>query len=516
MANEYDSDEEEMLARADELAALEADDDGEDYSASQQGDGASYRSGGASYKSGSQGGPASRRSSAYSGYSERSEHSGRYSGDSGEEGVDGRSYRSDAYEDDEDDDGYDDDDGQGRYDHDDEEDEDDDYHEDEEDDDDEEERSYHTQRSHRSQTSAYSHHSQHSQRSHHSHGTADSGGTATKKSGGKKSKSKKKKKTRFQSSEPERPDQLSTIISKEEEERLLAYNSPPVPLRFSSQYLRGPLGVAEANVPVLGGGENRIKMSRKQRDKILKDGLVLNVGPLIVYDDDDDDDKGDGDGNPAPIRPGSLIYGCRGPAPSSTSPPSTAVSDPLGLHTADDTGNTTTSSNPIITAADLLRWLTSLVHHHSIRHVLCLLNSTELQSIAPPAGYQRLVESQLGVPKVTMVSDLTHEGARDAVLGAMEEAVRAGERIAVHCSGGEHRTGNVLALWLCRHGDGQLVDIVGDSGEYGTDEVTRTMAMSPEEAVQRVVAEASRAGVSRHPDVKQVQSLLEEGKLSSS
>ena len=469
MADDYDSDEEEMLARADELRALEADGvDGndDDYSASQQGNG----------------GKASRRSSAYSGYSGYSGQSG-YSGEGG-----GRSYRSDAYDDED----YDDD-GQGHYDRDQDE---DDHDEDE----DEDERSYHTQRSHRSQASAYSH---------HTHDTT--GSTTAKKSSDKKSKKKETKSKSRKQSEPDRPDQLSTIISKEDDDQLLAYNAPPVPLRFSSQYLRGPFGVGEANVQVLGGGSggtNGIKMSRKQRERFIKDGLGLNIGPLIVYDDDcDENDNGSkdaGDGKPSTVRPGSLIYGCRGPASSSTSPSSSA-SDPLGLYT--NIGNT--SGTPFITAADLLRWLTCLIHHHSIRRILCLLNSTELQSIAPPAGYQRLVESQGA--KVTMLGDLTQPGARDMALGAMEGAVRAGERIATHCSGGEHRTGNVMALWLCRHGDGQVVD--EDSVDDGTDEVARTVMMSPEEAVKRVAAEASRAGVSRHPDVEQVRTLLEEGEL---
>mmetsp|Transcript_13939 Transcript_13939/g.40069 ORF Transcript_13939/g.40069 Transcript_13939/m.40069 type:complete len:362 (+) Transcript_13939:290-1375(+) len=295
------------------------------------------------------------------------------------------------------------------------------------------ERSYHTERSQRSQTSSYS------------HGTATTGGSAKKSRGKKKSKRKSNK---SKSSKSDEPDKLSTIISKEEEDQLLAYNAPPVPYQFSGQYLRGAFGVGDLNVLGDRARGGAIRMSRKQRDALIQEGgLDLNIGPLIVHDDDGDQDKDNGGeisgnggnstkcGVKVPARPGSLIYGCRGPAPSSTSPPP----DPLGLNINSIT------DKPVVTAADFLRWLTSLVHHHSIRRILCLLNATELQAIAPPAGYQRMVESQ-GI-HVTMC-DVCRLGARDVALKAMEEAVQAGERIAAHCSGGEHRTGNAMALWL--------------------------------------------------------------------
>ena len=482
---DYDSEEEEMLARSEELRALEekddgghgegtggggdgGDDDGEEHSQSQ------YSQGGSSYRSG-----------------DYSRSKGDYSRGHG---------------------GPDDNDES-----------DDDEEEDDEEDCDSDERSCHAERSRRSQASAYSHHSQASDYSQRSRDSAASGSrdsaseSKTSKSKSKKGKSKSSKSMKFDPFAPIDPDRLSTDISKEEEEQLLAYQTPPVPLQFSGRYLRGPFGTGDIRNVLRGssgqGGRSdggMVKMSRKERDGIIREaGKELNLGPLIVYDDD---------GGTAKKQAGALIYGCRGPSSSFPAQPS-AMSDPLGLHT-DAAGAT---DKPIVTAADLLRWLTTLVQHHSFRRILCLLDEAELQSIAPPAGYKKMVESYRGVQHVTLC-DLSQPGARDVALGAMEEAVRAGERIAVHCSGGEQdrRTANVLALWMCRYGEGDMVGEGERKGGGGGDDDAVDVAgaavwrMRPEEAVARVVAEAARAGVSRQPDLEQVRALVEEGCLPPS
>ena len=49
---------------------------------------------------------------------------------------------------------------------------------------------------------------------------------------------------------------------------------------------------------------------------------------------------------------------------------------------------------------------------------------------------------------VTHVPNLHAEGARRRVIGALTAAFDRGERIAVHCSSGQARSGTVLALWL--------------------------------------------------------------------
>ena len=464
---DYDSEEEEMLARSEELRVLEKDDDGGHVDADGGGGGddddngeeySQYSKGGSSHRSG-----------------ERNDFPDESDDDEGE--------------------GDEEDGDSDEYSHD--------------------ERSHHTERSRRSQASASSHHSQASDDSHNrSRDSAASGSTADKSSGkssGKekkgKSKSKeakaKSKSKKFDPFAPVDPDRLSTDISKAEEEQLLAHRTPPVPLQFSGRYLRGPFGTGDVRNVLLGSsgqagrdGDGVVKMSRKKREGIIREaGKELNLGPLIVYDDDD---------GTAKKKAGALIYGCCGPSSSFIAPP-LAVSDPLGLHTDADA----TTDKPIVTAADLLRWLTTLVHHHSVRRILCLLNEAELQSIAPPAGYRQMVASYRGVHHVTLC-DLSQPGARDVALGAMEEAVRAGERIAVHCGGGEHRTGTVLALWLCRYGDGAMEGEGGESSAAVDADGAAVWRMRPEEAVARVVAEAARAGVSRQPDLEQVRALVEE------
>ena len=479
---DYDSEEEEMLARSEELRALEKDDghdhvdadggggdddDREEFSQSQ------YSKGGSSHRSGDY-------SRSQGDYSRGHRGQGDDKSEEEEEDDDEEEYSRSQYSDDYS--GHD-------------------------------ERSYHTERSRRSQASAYSHHSQASDYSQRSRDSAASGSRdSASESQTSKSKSKKEKPTskskKFDPFAPVDPDRLSTDISKEEEEQLLAYQTPPVPLQLSGRYLRGPFGRGDIRNVLLGSsGQNgqggrsdggMVKMSRKKREGIIREaGRELNLGPLIVYDDDDD--------GTAKKPAGALIYGCCGPSPSSSAPPS-AVSDPLGLHT-DAAGAT---DKPVVTAADLLRWLTTLVHHHSVRRILCLLDEGELKSIAPPAGYRQMVESQLagGIQQVTLC-DLSQPGARDVALGAMEEAVRAGERIAVHC-GDEHRTGTVLALWLCRYGEGGMVgEGEGDGGGDDADGAA-VWRMRPEEAVARVVAEAARAGVSRQPVLEQVRALVEE------
>ena len=489
---DYDSEEEEMLARSEELRALEEDDGGGDihdddgeYSQSQGG--SQYSKGGSSFRSGDY-------SRSEGGSSYRSGQRNDYPDDD----------ESDDVEEEGDDDDYD----SEEYSHDD-------------------DHSGHDERSHRSRASAYSHHSQasnysrrseaskyshDSRASDYSHRSRDSAASGSRSSANesKKSKTKKKKSKSSKSSKPKKfdpfepvdPDRLSAHITKEEEEQMLAYQTPPVPLQFSGRYLRGPFGTGNIRNVLLGGGGGSggrdgggvVKVSRKERDGMIREGArELNLGPLIVYDD--------GGGKAGEDRtPGSLIYGCRGPSPSSSAPPS-VTSDPLGLHTD------AAIDKPIVTAADLLRWLTALVHYHSVRRILCLLDEAELQAIAPPAGYRQMLESYRGVQRVTLC-DLSQPGARDVALGAIEEAVRAGERIAVHCGGGEHHTGTVLALWLCRYGEG------GMSGEVNAAvdaDGAVEWRMRPEEAVARVVAEATRAGVVRHPDLEQVRALVKEG-----
>lgn len=68
------------------------------------------------------------------------------------------------------------------------------------------------------------------------------------------------------------------------------------------------------------------------------------------------------------------------------------------------------------------------------------------------------------------------------IVEAFRDAERAGERVAVHCRGGEGRTGNAIAAWLiARHG------------------------MSPAEAEAEVLSHAAAEGAARRCKASKLQ-----------
>ena len=85
-------------------------------------------------------------------------------------------------------------------------------------------------------------------------------------------------------------------------------------------------------------------------------------------------------------------------------------------------------------------------------------------------------------------------GAADTILGALEEADKAGEKVVIHCSGGAARTALGLGLWLAsKHG------------------------LSPEEAAKEISAQAAESKVVRSPDVGKLTALISSStKLSQS
>jgi hypothetical protein len=122
-----------------------------------------------------------------------------------------------------------------------------------------------------------------------------------------------------------------------------------------------------------------------------------------------------------------------------------------------------------------------------IKRVLCLLNPGELGFFAEP-GYEKGVQAA-GL-HVTMV-DVFAPGACDRALAALSTSVAAKERIAVHCSGGEGRTGVVLGAWLAK-----------------------TAGLSPVEAEERVISEAKRAGANRRPKAAKIAAFIKNGTLA--
>ncbi len=111
---------------------------------------------------------------------------------------------------------------------------------------------------------------------------------------------------------------------------------------------------------------------------------------------------------------------------------------------------------------------------NGISRTLCLLNSSELACYADP-GYKALCEASGIKPALV---DAFAPGAKDGVLQALTEAYAAEENIAVHCSGGEGRTGLVLAACL--------VEKCGLSAEEAEREIMETAGA--EGVVRKVVA----------------------------
>ena len=120
-----------------------------------------------------------------------------------------------------------------------------------------------------------------------------------------------------------------------------------------------------------------------------------------------------------------------------------------------------------------------------IRRTLCLLKPAELACYSPP-GYATLLEQEGLTPAC---ESLKEDGAWARISDTLLSAEAAGDKIAVHCSAGEGRTGVVLAAFLAAH-----------------------KGLSVEAAVAEVAEAAAAASVVRKCDVATVAALLANGR----
>jgi len=109
-----------------------------------------------------------------------------------------------------------------------------------------------------------------------------------------------------------------------------------------------------------------------------------------------------------------------------------------------------------------------------VSRTLCLLKQEELDCYANP-GYASILESKGIKPSLV---DVFQPEAGDKCWAAYQEAVESGEKIAVHCSGGEGRTGVVLGTLLAKD--------AGISSEDAASEILSTA--EAEEVVRKVGA----------------------------
>jgi len=98
--------------------------------------------------------------------------------------------------------------------------------------------------------------------------------------------------------------------------------------------------------------------------------------------------------------------------------------------------------------------------------------------------------------KVTMCN-LSKPGAKGIALEALRDAHNNNEKIAVHCSGGEGRTGVILGLWVV----------------YSSETSGQMMPISPENASEFVLEEAKKFNAVRKPNVHKIKTLIEKGYL---
>jgi len=79
-----------------------------------------------------------------------------------------------------------------------------------------------------------------------------------------------------------------------------------------------------------------------------------------------------------------------------------------------------------------------------MKHVLSLLNDEEYAFYAEPGYVEGLKNAGFDQSKITCVN-VFDAGAADKTEAALASAKAAGEKLVLHCSGGEGRTGVVLA-----------------------------------------------------------------------
>ena len=140
---------------------------------------------------------------------------------------------------------------------------------------------------------------------------------------------------------------------------------------------------------------------------------------------------------------------------------------------------------PILRDLPVYEW-TDYLSVNDVKRTLCLLIPEELDCYADP-GYADLLKSKGITPNLVNVFE---DGASEKCLAAYKEAAAAGEKIAVHCSGGEGRTGVVIGALLMK--------------EAGLD---------ANEAESDVMAAAADAGVKRKLSASKVEKLVSNGTL---
>ena len=134
---------------------------------------------------------------------------------------------------------------------------------------------------------------------------------------------------------------------------------------------------------------------------------------------------------------------------------------------------------------DVVEAWAAFLKEQGVTRTICLLKKEELDCYAAP-GYEAILKAAGVEPAMV---DIFQEGAKDSILDAARAAKEAGDKVAIHCSGGEGRTGLGLGA------------ILADQ-----------CALSAEEAAAEVVTHAGATGVARKVKPEKLSALIENGK----
>ena len=105
-----------------------------------------------------------------------------------------------------------------------------------------------------------------------------------------------------------------------------------------------------------------------------------------------------------------------------------------------------TPRGPPTKVEPVAKWV-DFMKDRGIKRVLCLLTRSELTFYSESllAQYRKLFAND---DVVETVSDIYSKDARKRILEALDSAARANEKIVIHCSAGQSRSGACCALWL--------------------------------------------------------------------
>ncbi|OQR99195.1 asparaginase [Achlya hypogyna] len=166
---------------------------------------------------------------------------------------------------------------------------------------------------------------------------------------------------------------------------------------------------------------------------------------------------------------------------------------------------------PDVDASTVTTWI-DFMHTNGVRHVLCLLTKEELGFYSTPLLDR--YATKFGAANVTHV-DVARSWQLSTLLQSLTRAVALHEKIVVHCSTGQSRTANVLALWLHRHNALGIAEAVNEVTEYAL-EARTTRKPRVADVVQMLMGEQPSASLPPPPtSARPLSSRVLSGRLAT-